>query len=272
MFFATSDPLLVVCPEQNPQASLTMVVASDTRWMIQQANHSTSEYSALGTPSRHSYAWKLLIPVRAAAAVHSWILRKAAAVAASVSQSIQFTTLWAYRVGLTLLSLLFVTAATLLGCNLAVRFLYCFATTTYRAIDHPSRSRKVTILYTAFILGFFLLGVYTAVSPVLSAISTAVHYAVESYSFLRRAIATVLSTANTIHSVLQWVVAALVWIVITAQKACSLLYRLAELAWCYRGEIIYTGTRLFFADLVIITLIFIRRRQSVKKQKKQHQD
>ncbi|KAI4287223.1 MAG: hypothetical protein L6R35_003524 [Caloplaca aegaea] len=263
-------------PEQNLQASSNMVVASDTRWMIQQANHSASEYSALRNSSKqHSYAWKLLVPVRAAAAVDSWISRMAAAVAAFVSQSVQFATLWTCRVRFTLLSLLIVTAATVLGCNLAVRFLYGFAATTYRAIDRPSRSRKVTILYTAFILGFFLLGVYSAVSPVLSAISTVVHYAVESYSFLRRAISTVISTVNIIHSVLQWIVVTLVWIFINAQNLCGLLYKLAELAWCYRGEIIYTGFHYFFADLVVmITLMAIRRWQSpVKKQKKkQHQD
>ncbi|KAI4132340.1 MAG: hypothetical protein LQ341_006285, partial [Variospora aurantia] len=209
-FFATSNPLLVVMPEQNLQASSNMVVASDTRWMIQQANHSASEYSALRNSSKqHSYSWKLLVPVRAAAAVHSWISRKAAAVAAFVSQSVQFATLWTCRVGFTLLSLLIVTAATVLGCNLAVQFLYGFATATYRAIDRPSRSRKLTILYTAFILGVLLLGVYSAVSPVLSAISAIVHYAEESYSFLRRAISTVISTVDIIHSALQWIVATL---------------------------------------------------------------
>ncbi|KAL9016630.1 MAG: hypothetical protein Q9185_006042 [Variospora sp. 1 TL-2023] len=254
-----------------------MVVASDTRSMIQKAHYSTSEYSALRNPSKqHLYAWKQLIPVRAAAAaMHYWISRNAAAVAAFVSQSVQFATLWTCRVGFTLLSLLIVTAATVLGCNLAAQFLYGFATATYRSIDRPSRSRKVTILYTAFILGVFLLVVYSAVSPVLSAVSTVVHYAVESYSFLRRAISTVVSTVNIIHSALQWAVATLVWIVINAQKLCSLLYKLAELAWCHRGETIYTGFHYFFADLVMmITLMAIRCWQPpVKKQKKkQHQE
>ncbi|KAL9009409.1 MAG: hypothetical protein Q9173_005559 [Seirophora scorigena] len=239
-FWAEFDQML------DPPASPNMAVFLHTRFMTRQADLSAIKSSSPANPSQQSYARQLLlIPVWAAAAVYSWIVQTAAAIAASVSRSIRFTILWICRLGLALLWALMVTGACVFGLDRAGRFLYCFATTTFGAIDHPKRSRKATIFWTALIMALFLLGAYTAFKPLVSAAVTAVR---ESYLTLDKAISMLRTTANITHATLQWIVSVVMWVLVYTYKVLLLQYKLAKLAWYHRGDLAYASCHLLFLN------------------------
>lgn len=206
------------------------------------------EPSTPAVASEQSYARRfLLFPVWAAAAVYSWTAQSAAAIAASVSRGMRFATLWMGRLALALVWALLVTGACVFGLDRAGRFLYRFAATTFRAIDHPKRSRKASLFWTAFIMALFLLGVYTTVKPFVSA---AVTFARDFYLILDRTISMLRTAASITHTTLQWIVLVVTWMLVYAYKVLVLQYRLAQLAWYYRGDLAYASCHLLFFDLM----------------------
>ncbi|KAI4174799.1 MAG: hypothetical protein LQ348_006307, partial [Seirophora lacunosa] len=219
-----------------------------TRFMARPAGLSAMEPSTPAVASQQSYARRfLLFPVWAAAAVYSWTVQSAAAIAASVSGGIRFATLWMGRLALALVWALLVTGACVFGLDRAGRFLYGFAATTFRAIDHPNRSRKASLFWTALIMALFLLGVYTTVKPFVSA---AVTFARDFYLILDRTISMLRTAASIAHTTLQWIVLVVTWMLVYAYKILVLQYRLAQLAWYYRGDLAYASCHLLFFDLM----------------------
>ncbi|KAL8957923.1 MAG: hypothetical protein Q9193_004923 [Seirophora villosa] len=232
----------------DPPASSNRAAVLPTRFLTRPAGLSAMEPSTPAVASEQSCARRfLLLPVRAAAAVYSWTVQSAAATAASVSRTVQFAALWSGRLALALMWALMLTAACVFGLDRAGRFLYWFATTTFRAIDHPKRSRKASLFWTALIMALFLLGVYTTVKPFVSAALT---FTRDFYLILDRTISMLRTAASITHTTLQWIVLVVTWMLFYAYKVLVLLYRLAQLAWHYRGDLAYASCHLLFIDLM----------------------